>query len=922
MDVKTSEDAEVFDYENFEVDTNFGLSDQQVHSQRQKYGFNKLTSSKKINPFMAFVNQFKDFMIILLLIAAAISIAVAIYEQVTKSDSSTTDTIIRFVEPFIILLVVVLNSILGAYQEVKSDQAVKALEKVNASNSKVIRNGKMINILSIDIVPGDIIVVEAGDTINADAILKNSSNLQVVEASLTGESTAVDKDYLAQESDSEILAEQKNKIFSGTYVTNGRAVALVVATGKNTVIGRVNSLIQNEVQTQTPLQIKLNKLSKIFGYSGIVLLFVSLVAQILLNNVISGVWNNPEIYTNSLITAISLAVAAIPEGLITFTTVLLAIGVAYMTKENAIIKNLPAIETLGSTNIICSDKTGTLTQNKMLIQDLYFENQLLSENDNNYSKFNLLVKQALLCTDAQVHFKNKNDFEEVGDPTETGIIISAYQNSIDKNTVEKENKRLFSLPFDSNRKMMSVLVEYPEYNLVITKGAPDVIFSKLKENTDFFNAQKINEIWANKAYRVLAVATKKVAKDKTTLTFEDENNLEFSGLVALMDPPRVEVKESIKECLRAGIKPVMITGDHLTTAVAIAKELNIYHEGDLAINGSDLAKMSDQELFEQVQKISVYARVNPEDKLRIVKAWQKHNQVVAMTGDGVNDAPALKASDIGCAMGITGTDVSKQAANIILTDDNFSTIVKAVKGGREIFDKIKTVILNLLISSLSEIIVMLFGLFAFRFIFNQQIGADTDFWVLSATQLLWINLLTHGLPAIALGMVHSGDDVMNRKPFNKNESIFARGMGKNLIFQSLVLSFLGLLSYFVVAIIATSLNIRGEEFVKVTSTACFVSVGIAASLSALNLMSQKSLFKCSLKTYKLVYLASIFSLLCVVFAAYVPGVRTVFKMYDPLSAYDYRLWLIPVFLGMGLILANEIKKLFSLKMNKIRLPKL
>ncbi|ADE19505.1 cation-translocating P-type ATPase [Mycoplasma crocodyli] len=896
----------------FNTNKKTGLYDDEVNKRLEKYGKNVLHSSKKINPFVSFIKQFKDFMIILLLIAAVFSVSVAIYELVRHGvEGRLNDTVISFVEPGIILLVVILNSILGAYQEIKSDQAVKALEKINETNAKVLRNGRMILIPSSMLVPGDILVIEAGDTISADAQLIESYNLMVVESSLTGESLSTEKDWAFKEKENCALGDRKSSIFSGTYVTNGRGVAIVKATGSFTEIGKINKLIKEQNVLLSPLQIKLNKLGKIFSIAGIALLIFAAIAQILLDNLISGSWTNINVYTNSLITSISLAVAAIPEGLITFTSVLLAIGVTNMTKQNAIIKSLSSVETIGSTSIICSDKTGTLTENKMVVVDMMNENEIHSKN-NDINEFKFLISQSILCTDASIHLNQNDEFEEVGDPTETGLLRQGYKVNLIKEDLLKTHIKIDSLPFDSDRKMMSVLINHNEDIYMITKGAPDVILSKVKNKTKLIH--EMNELWSNQSYRVLAFAIKKFSKSKKSLSFADENELEFIGLIAMIDPPRANVKSSIEEAQKAGIKTVMITGDHLTTAVAIAKSLGIYKDGDLALTGSELAQLNQKELEEKVKSISVYARVNPEDKLRIVKAWQYHDQVVAMTGDGVNDAPALKASNVGCAMGITGTDVSKQAADVILTDDNFNTIVKAIKGGRQTYDKIKTVVLNLLVSSLTEIFVMLIGLFAFRFIFFNTIGASTEFWVLSASQLLWINLLTHGLPAIALGMVDSGKDVMNRLPYNKNENIFAQGMGINLLIQSIILSLLSLGSYLVVGLIAKQNGIIGLEFVKLTSTACFITMGIAASLNSLNLMSDKSILTSSVRKYKLVYLASLFSFVCVIIAAFVPGIRNVFKMLDISTFsgnYTIYYWLIPLGLGFGLILWNEISKLFK-----------
>ncbi|WGI36708.1 cation-translocating P-type ATPase [Mesomycoplasma lagogenitalium] len=894
------------------TDLQQGLTSSEAKKRLEKYGLNTIKANKKDNIFLVFLKQFKDFMIILLLIATVFSYSVAIYEYVAHSDRDQKEIIISFIEPTIILIVVVLNSMLGTYQEIKSNQAVRALENSNKLNAKVIRDGILQIIPAEEVVIGDLIVVEAGDSIPADAKIIESFSFNVVESALTGESLSVEKKPSSEDLKHLPLGDQTNMIFLGTNVVNGRATAIVIATEKDTEMGKINKSIQEQTVNLTPLQIKLEKLSKIFGISGVILLFVTALAQILLTNAFSGNWSSPESYSNSIVVGISLAIAAIPEGLITFTTVLLAIGVAKMTKRNAIIKSFPAIETLGSTNIICSDKTGTLTENKMTVVDFYDnEKPELKDKFENSKALWALVG----CCDASINVNEKGELVEVGDPTETGILKFGLKHNISSVSFFEKYNKIASLPFDSDRKMMSILVGDEKEKILITKGAPDVIFSKCNNYDQKFS--KINEQWSNKAYRVIAVAYKKIDPLKTDLNFEDENNLTFLGLVAMIDPPRETVKQSIKEALSAGIKPVMITGDHLTTAIAIAKSLNIYKDGDLAITGTELTQMDDKELFEKINKISVYARVNPSDKLRIVEAWQSHNQVVAMTGDGVNDAPALKRADIGCAMGITGTDVSKQAADVILTDDRFDTIVKAVKTGRETFDKVKTVIMNLLVSSIAEILIMLFGLFIFRFAFNDSIGNDTEFLVLSASQLLWVNLLTHGLPAIALGIVDNDVDVMSRKPFSKKDSIFAHGMGKKLIIQSVIISLLSLLSYLIVALVAKQQGIIGDYFVKLTSTAAFVTLGISASINSLNLMSSRNIILCKFSKYKWVYLASTFSLICVLLSAFVPGLRDVFRNADisllqDLGIYNHIYWIIPILLGFGLLIYCEIEKIIYL----------
>ncbi|UUM20179.1 cation-translocating P-type ATPase [Mycoplasma sp. 2045] len=900
-----------------QTDLKLGLSSEEALKRNQQFGLNTIETKKKKNIFLIFLNQFKDFMIIILLIAAAFSFGVTIWEHVDGRLKTTSEIVIAYIEPFIILVVVALNSMLGTYQEIKSDQAVAALAKSNELMAKVIRDGKTVVIPSSQVTIGDLIVVEAGDYISADAELVESYSLSVVESSLTGESLAVDKKVGTIENiESLPLGDRYNQIYSSTYVVNGRAIALVKAIGANTEIGKINSSIQEQEVQLSPLQIKLNKLSKIFGIAGVVLLFLTTILQIVLTNTISNTWDEPQVYSNAVVIGISLAVAAIPEGLITFTTVLLAIGVSRMTKQNAIIKAFPVVETLGSTSIICSDKTGTLTENKMTVVKFF---EAADPNNKNLAKSQTLAS-FVACCDAEVT-KLENGYNEVGDPTETAILRFGLENNNSKDSFYSRYKKISSLPFDSDRKTMSVLIETPEGGRVmITKGAPDVILAKSKNKADEYS--HINEQWSNDSIRVIAVGYKKMKPDTTSISVEDENDLVFLGLIGMIDPPRASVKASIEEATAAGIKTVMITGDHLTTAISIAKSLSIFKDGDIAIDGKQLAEMSDEQLLEQVKNISVYARVNPSDKLRIVKAWQAHNQVVAMTGDGVNDAPALKAADVGCAMGITGTDVSKQAADVILTDDNFNTIVHAVKSGRETFDRIKTVILNLLISSLTEIIVMLFGLFIFRFIFKDAINT-AEFIVLTAAQLLWINLLTHGLPAIALGMVPNEEDVMKRKPFNKNDSIFANGMGISLIIQSSILGLVSLLSYLFVGLYAQSQGIKGEWFVKLTSSATFITLGIGSSINSLNLMSSKSIFVTNIKKYYLVYLASAFSFICVVASAFIPGLASVFgnvdivefvndaKLIDLKASYSVVYWLIPLLLGFVLTISFEFYKLYK-----------
>ncbi|WP_029608471.1 cation-translocating P-type ATPase [Mycoplasma simbae] len=878
-----------------------GLSTQQAQELLLKNGKNSLIKNKKVNPVAAFFKQFIDPMIILLIIGALISLGLGIYEHLSGKKSGI-DLTISYVEPAIIMLVIMLNSMLGAYQEVKSDRAVRALEKMNETYANVVRDGVVQKVKATELAVGDLIILAAGDTISADCKIVESSNLMVVESSLTGENLPIHKQANWDQQTNAILAENTHLLYSSTYVTNGKASAIVVATGVNTEIGKINDLIQKQGKNTTPLQYKLNKLGKWFGIGGVVLLFVSLITQVLLNNLTTGSWDNLDVYTHATVTAISLAVAAIPEGLLTFTTVLLSVGVKNLTKEKALVKNLLAVETLGSASIICTDKTGTLTENKMKVVDAYAlatDKTLVNEGFNN--SFLQIAKNLVICNDAFINYDEQTKtFNEVGDPTETGMLMWAHEHNLHKNELLSQNKIIASLPFDSDRKMHSVLVNDGSQNYVITKGAPDVIISR-SININKEKISSINENWAAQSYRVIALARKIV--DKQNLDFSDEQNLEFIGMIAMVDPPRANVKESVLAAKKAGIKTVMITGDHITTAKAIALNLGIYQEGDICLTGSELATWSQEKLEQEVTKISVYARVNPEDKLRIVKAWQSHEKVVAMTGDGVNDAPALKVSDIGCAMGITGTDVSKQAADLILVDDNFNTIVSAVKNGRSTFDKIKTIIMNLLVSSIVEIIVMMVGMIAFFFAYK---GKYEEFYIFGASQLLWINLVSHGLPAIALGFVDSGKNVMDRDPYNKKESIFARGMGTTLIWQSLLLSLATLVSYTIGAEYALANNL---DLAKIASTCAFITLGLACGINTINFMSQKSIFTSSIKKYWLVWAAILFSASTILLIGLIPSIAQVFRM-DNIVSHP-TLVASSIALGLILVFANEINKLIA-----------
>ena len=681
---------------HFSSDQTAGLTSAQVEEKRAQFGENKLKEKKKKSIIARFFEQFKDVMIIILLIAAAISLGVAIYDGVTHGFDP-----IEMIEPFLILAIVLINAIMGVVQENKAEKALDALKNMSAPHARVIRDGVEKIIMSSELVPGDIIKLEAGDFVPADARLIKSVNLKSEESALTGESVPSEKYADAEVKEKAPIGDRTNMVFSGCSITYGTALAIVTATGMDTEMGKIAGILANEEETKTPLQEKLAKLGSVLGILVLGICFVMFVVQIIrdgfdFNNIIV-----------SFMYAISLAVSAIPEGLPAVVTIVLSIGVQRMVKRNAIIRRLPAVETLGSASIICSDKTGTLTMNRMTLVKAYVEGQedLEDISANNSDVVKTLLTYGTLCSDGSVIVSDGKE-THIGDPTETSIVFAAYKNGLEKDDLNAKYPRLAEIPFDSDRKLMSTVNEIDGKKVVIVKGAVDVMENRCVKG-DFEKAKAMNEKMTSNALRVLAVGYKFIDEVPAQPTPELlENGLTFMGLVGMIDPPRPEAKEAVAVCKKAGIKAVMITGDHVSTASAIARELGILNEGDLAITGAELDEMSDEELDQKVAQISVYARVSPENKIRIVKAWQKKGQVVSMTGDGVNDAPALKAADIGCAMGITGTDVAKGAADMTLTDDNFATIVDAVKEGRGIFENIRKVVGFLLSTNLAEVLVV------------------------------------------------------------------------------------------------------------------------------------------------------------------------------------------------------------------------
>ena len=860
---KSAQDA----LQDLKTDAEEGLNSEEAAARLAEFGENKLEEKKKKSLARRFFEQFKDVMIIILILAAVISFVVACVE----GDP------MEFIEPALILLIVILNAVLGLVQESKAEKALDALKNMSAPHAKVIRNGHESIVASTQVVPGDIIKLEAGDFVPADARLIVSANLKSEESALTGESVPADKDADALVKEDAPLGDRDNCIFSGCSVTSGTATAVVTGTGMNTQMGRIAGLLAGEKETKTPLQKKLSKLGK---YLGIVALAACVVVFIV--GLIAGI-DVMEMF----MTAVSLAVSAIPEGLPAIVTVVLSLGVTRMVKKNAIIRRLPAVETLGSASVICSDKTGTLTQNRMTIVKTYVDGEGESDfaADSCSEKAKYMIKLGALCCNGSIDFTGGKEVH-IGDPTETAIIMAAHKLGMEKDVLFDSYPREEELPFDSVRKLMTTINNMDGKHFVIVKGAFDEL-EKRCASGDTAVARKVNEEMSSNALRVLAFAYKQVDEIPQELTSEGvESGLTFLGLVGMIDPPREEVKDAVAVCRQAGIKPVMITGDHVVTASAIAAQLGILQEGDRAITGAELDKMSEEELDEQVEHIAVYARVSPENKIRIVKAWQKKGRVVSMTGDGVNDAPALKAADIGCAMGITGTDVAKSAADMTLTDDNFATIVDAVKEGRGIYDNIKKVVGFLLGTNISEIIVVFLAMIIWRrapFI---------------SIQLLWINLITDSLPAIALGMEGTEKDIMNRPPRPKSEGLFAHGYWLRIIVQGCMFAALTLGAYFI-----------GEHAggsTQAGSTLAFMTLALSQTIHAYNMRSERSLFSSNPFGNGKLNLVTLISIALIAFVIFTPGVVTAFGMtYLPAWCYG-----VGIGFGFAPILLVEIYKLF------------
>ena len=852
--------------QSLQTDPAQGLSAAKAARRLEQHGANVLREKKKKTNLQRFLDQFKDVMILILIAAAIVSFVIACVEGNPG----------EFFEPALILLIVILNAVMGMLQESKAEKALDALKSMSAPHARVLRDGTEQIIDAASLVPGDIIRLEAGDFVPADARLLHSAGLKSEESALTGESVPSEKDAQEPVAADAALGDRVNMVFSGCSVTYGTATAVVTATGMQTEMGKIAGLLSGEEETQTPLQKKLASLGKILG-------FVALGACAII--FVVGLLNGIDVL-EIFMTSVSLAVSAIPEGLPAIVTIVLSIGVQRMVKKNAIIRRLPAVETLGSASVICSDKTGTLTQNRMTLQKAYLDGapEIIDSGD---AAARTLVRTAALCCDGAVTFEADGTVTHIGDPTETAIVFAAHQFGDTKETLGAAFPRLAELPFDSDRKRMSVVVEHDGRKLAIVKGAFDGI-APLCTAGDTERARQVNDEMSRKALRVLAVAVREIDALPEVLAPETlEKDLTFLGLVGMIDPPREEARDAVAVCREAGIRPVMITGDHVVTASAIAKNLGILQDGDRAITGAELDAMSETELDAAVEQISVYARVSPENKIRIVKAWQKKNKVVAMTGDGVNDAPALKAADIGCAMGITGTDVAKGAADMTLTDDNFATIVDAVREGRGIYANIRKVVGFLLGTNIGEVITV----FAAMLLWHKT--------PLVSMQLLWINLVTDSLPAIALGMEAVESDVMDRKPKPKDEGIFAHGLGVQVVLQGLMFALLTLIGFVVGENVTGSL--AGGQ------TMAFMILSLSQIVQAFNMRSEHSLFRIGPFSNHTLNWAALISLALVCLVLFTP-VGIAFG----LITLPWELYL----LGLGLILVPllvmEISKVIGL----------
>ena len=870
----------------FRTNINQGLTKDEAIKRQSEYGENKLKDRKKENIFIKFLKQFNDYMIIILIIAAIVSAGISFWQG--END---------YIDSIIIISIVVLNAIMGIVQEAKAEKSLEALKNMSAPVAKVRRNNRIVTIRGSQIVPGDIVLLEAGNFVPADCRLVSSSNLRIEESSLTGETIPSQKDSEVILDENTPIGDITNMAFANTIVVNGHAEAIVTEIGMNTKVGKIANMIINNESPETPIQRKLGEVGKTLGTACLVICSLIFVIGVLKKI--------PPI--EMFMTSVGLAVAAIPEGLPAIVTIMLSIGVTKMAKKNSIIRKLPAVETLGSSSVICSDKTGTLTQNKMQVKKIMNINGECLDKEKN-----LILELGTMCTDVE---------GDVGEATELAIVNAAKIQGKFKERLYQKFERIADIPFDSERKMMSTIhktnIEYTDDGelskicnnrenkyISITKGAPDVLLKRCTkyyhegktfnlDNKVIENIEKNNNLMADNALRVIAVAYSQMPRLPTNIDQEEiENNLTFVGLIGMIDPPREGVKEAVSTCRNAGIKTVMITGDHIATANAIAKEIGILKKGDLSITGRELDHISDKEFEKNINKYSVFARVSPEHKVKIVNAFQKTGAVVAMTGDGVNDAPALKKADIGIAMGKNGTDVAKNASDMILTDDNFITIVEAVKEGRNIFENIKKAVHFLIATNIGEIVTIFMGLL---------LGMQAP---LLAIQLLWINLITDSLPAIAIGLEPADKDIMNKKPRDNKKGIFSDGLWGKILIEGTMLGMLTLLAFMI------GNNLYGLE---VGRSMAFVSLGLLELVHSFNVKSEESIFSIGLFENKYLIFSFILGVLLQVIVVMVPIFASIFSLV-PLNGIQ---WLYTMGISILPIVIMELQK----KINEIKFGK-
>ena len=847
-----------------ETDRRHGLSESDAKERIAKYGKNVIRDKPKESLIVKFFKQFNDFMIIILIIASIVSAVVSFWQG--END---------YFDSIIIIAIVVLNALMGVIQEAKAEKSIESLKKMAPPKAKVIRDGESNEINAEDLVPGDIVLLEAGNYVPADCRILESFNLKVEESSLTGETEPVLKDENMICKNDIALGDMANMAFMSSIVVNGHGKAVVTDTGMNTKVGKIaNMMIENDAP-ETPIQKKLGQVGKSLGIVCLVIcIFIFFIG--LIKNI------NP---IEMFMTAVGLAVAAIPEGLPAIVTIMLSIGVTKMAKKHTIIRKLPAVETLGSSSVICSDKTGTLTQNKMKVVDIQAMNPEFA------------IELAAMCTDCDITYKDGKTYT-TGEPTELALVNAALERGKNKNELYKNEPRISEIPFDSNRKMMTTIHKITNGYRIITKGAPEILTNVCKINlSEKMKIQRENLNMAERALRVIAVAYRDVdSLPKNINTQNIEKDLNFVGLIGMIDPPREGVKEAVKTCKKAGIKTVMITGDHIATAKAIAKELNILGPEDKAITGQELDKIPQSKLERDIKDYAVFARVTPEHKVRIVEAWQKTGAVVAMTGDGVNDSPALKKADIGIAMGKNGTDVAKNAADMILTDDNFVTIVEAVKQGRTIYDNIRKAVHFLIATNIGEIVTIFMGL---------VLGMKSP---LLAIQLLWINLVTDSLPAIAIGLERPEKDIMNRKPESSKRGIFANGLWNKIIVEGIMIGMLTLVAFSI-----------GNKFygLEVGRTMAFVALGVLELVHSFNIKSEKSIFKVGILENKFLIGSFILGVLIQTIVVIIPTFANIFDLV-PLNNTQ---WLIVGIISILPIPIMELqKKVNEMKIQNIIYP--